>query len=161
VPCRTANPTSLLCCVVGSASHLSATAIFRRLAITYFYGHPIPRTVGWCTRPGGNAELLGRPPTLFFSQDTRLLRRGRAPCPWFGNLRPQTYGHSIPLTKHLKSYGCRGVPEQYNLLSRAPTEFGNSDLPPVSMRGARGSDVPYLPVTDVSARHVQTWEEGG
>jgi len=26
--CRTANPTSFLCCVVGSASLLSATAIF-------------------------------------------------------------------------------------------------------------------------------------
>jgi len=33
VACRTANPTSFLCCVVGSASLLSATAIFWRLAI--------------------------------------------------------------------------------------------------------------------------------
>jgi len=32
VACRTANPTSFLCCVVGSACLLSATAIFWRLA---------------------------------------------------------------------------------------------------------------------------------
>ena len=33
VACRTANPTSFPCCVVGSACLLSATAIFWRLAI--------------------------------------------------------------------------------------------------------------------------------
>ena len=35
VACRTANPTSFLRCAVGSASILSATAIFWRLAITH------------------------------------------------------------------------------------------------------------------------------
>jgi len=34
VACRTANPTSFLCCVVGSASLLSTTAIFWRIAIS-------------------------------------------------------------------------------------------------------------------------------
>jgi len=36
VACRTANPTSFLCWAVGSASFLSAIAIFWRLAILGF-----------------------------------------------------------------------------------------------------------------------------
>jgi len=52
----------------------------------YFYGHPIPRTARQCTRPSGDAKLLGGPPTFVCTHHTGLSRRGRTAFRSFGLL---------------------------------------------------------------------------
>jgi len=74
--------------LVASGTH-AVPVVWTSMA-TYFYGHPMPRTDGQCTRPGRNAVLLGVRPTLVCTYHTRLSRRGRTPYPWFGLLWQHT-----------------------------------------------------------------------
>jgi len=57
---------------------------------TYFYGHPSTRTNGQCTRPGWNVKMLGGPPALVLTHNTRWSRRGRTHYPVCRLLWPHT-----------------------------------------------------------------------
>ena len=87
------------------ASGTRAVHVVWTFMAIYFSGLQIPRTRRQRTRPGRDAELLGRPPTLVCTHHTRLSRRERTPYQWFGLLWPHT---SVPTRFRARTARARG-----------------------------------------------------